>query len=186
MEKKKILVVVDVQNDFIDGALRNEDAIKTVPNIVKKINEFDGKLILVTMDTHEDNYLETNEGIKLPVKHCIKGTDGWNLNHDVENALINAEEKRKIRVNYFEKPTFGSIALAEFLNKAEICKEGELEFEIIGFCTDICVVSNALLIKAAVYDRADVSVVEDCCAGITPETHNAAISTMKMCQINVV
>lgn len=187
MEKKKILVVVDVQNDFIDGSLRNEDAIKTVPNIVKKINEFNGDLILVTMDTHGEDYLKTNEGIKLPVEHCIKGTKGWELNEDVKKAINLAEGRNKgNRVVYFEKPTFGSETLSEFLNTAEICKNGELDIEIIGFCTDICVVSNALLIKAAVYDRATITVDSSCCAGVTPETHNAAISTMKMCQINVI
>lgn len=191
MEKKKILVVVDVQNDFIDGALRNEDAIKTVPNIVKKINEFDGDLILVTMDTHGEDYLETKEGINLPVKHCIKGTSGWKMNEDVKNAIMDAKLDRDIKVIVFEKPTFGSKYLSKFLaHDSEVHGENgedlELNIEFVGFCTDICVVSNALMVKAAVYDHANVSVVENCCAGVTPETHNAAISTMKMCQINII
>ena len=184
---KKILIVVDCQNDFITGSLRNEEAIKAIPNIVNKINEFNGDLILVTMDTHGENYLKTNEGIKLPVEHCIKGTNGWELNEDVKKAINRAEGRNKgNRVVYFEKPTFGSNALAEFLNTAEICKNGELDIEIIGFCTDICVVSNALLIKAATYNRANITVDSSCCAGVTPETHNAAISTMTMCQINII
>ena len=181
MDTNKILVVVDVQNDFIDGSLLNEDAIKTVPNIVTKIDEFNGDLILVTMDTHHENYMTTNEGIKLPVEHCIKDTDGWNLNPLVKSSIEEAE-KRGISVLYFEKPTFGSEALVKFVKGLN----GKLEIEVVGFCTDICVVSNVLLMNAAVYDRADITVISNCCAGVTPESHNAALTTMKMCQINIV
>ena len=104
MEKKKILIIVDVQNDFIDGALRNEDAIKAVPNIVKKIDEFNGDYILVTMDTHSEDYLETNEGKKLPVVHCVKGTYGWKINEDIKKALIAFDLKENKNVMYFYKP----------------------------------------------------------------------------------
>lgn len=183
MEKKKILIVVDGQQDFINGSLRNEEAIKAVPNIVKKINEFNGECIFVTMDTHSDDYLESKEGIALPVKHCIKGTDGWNLNKDIENALINAELNRKINVKYIEKPTFGSFAVCEYL---EYECDGELEVEYVGFCTDICVISNVLMDKALLYDRAEFIVDASCCAGVTPEKHKAALEVMKSCQINVI
>ena len=186
MKSKKILVVIDCQNDFIDGSLRNEEAIKTVPNIVKKINEFNGDYILVTMDTHGDDYLESNEGKKLPVTHCVKSSEGWNLNKDIQKALLRAEGRNDgNRVIYFEKPTFGSKILAEFIEMDEAF-EGELDIEFVGFCTDICVVSNALMIKAVTYDRANISVLKDCCAGVTPESHNAALQTMQMCQINVI
>lgn len=187
MEKKKILIIVDCQNDFITGSLKNEYAIKTVPNIVKKINEFNGDLILVTMDTHGEDYLKTNEGINLPVEHCIKGTNGWELNKDVKKAIGRAEGRNKgNRVVFFEKPTFGSVSLSEFLNNDEICENSELDIEIIGFCTDICVISNALLVKATVYDRANIIVDASCCAGVTNEKHMAALETMKSCQINVI
>lgn len=184
MKAKKILIVIDCQKDFIDGSLRNEDAIKAVPNIVKKINEFNGDYILVTMDTHDANYLETNEGKMLPVVHCIKNTDGWKLNSNIQEAIDNVEN-RNIEVIYFEKPTFGSQSMAEFIEMDEAF-EGELEIEYIGYCTDICVVSNVLMEKALLYDRANITVDASCCAGVTPEKHKAALETMKSCQINVI
>lgn len=192
MEKKKILVVIDCQNDFITGSLRNEDAIKAVPNIVKKIDEFNGDYILVTMDTHSEDYLETNEGKKLPVVHCVQYTEGWQINKDIQDAISRAEGRNDgNKVIYFEKPTFGSVALAEFFemdNKftEEMDKDAELEIEFVGFCSDICVVSNALMVKAVTYNKANITVFKNCCAGVTPESHNAALQTMQMCQINVV
>lgn len=185
MKTKKILIVIDSQNDFITGALRNEEAIKAVPNIVKKINEFDGDYILVTMDTHESNYLETNEGKKLPVVHCVKGTEGWQLQEDIKKMLIEFDAKEGKNVLYFLKPTFGSQAMAECLELDEAF-EGNLDIEYVGFCTDICVVSNVLMEKAILYDRANITVDASCCAGVTPESHKAALTTMKMCQINVI
>ena len=182
MEKKKILVVVDVQNDFITGSLRNEDAIKTVPNIVKKINDFEGDAIYATLDTHGVNYLRTKEGEKLPVKHCIKYTEGWLIEKSVKEALDDAQN-RGIEVKYFEKPTFGS---HDLFCKFRWKPQDEFEVEVLGFCTDICVVSNALAIKTAVYENGNVTVDASCCAGVTPESHKAALLTMKMCQINVV
>lgn len=178
----KILIVVDVQNDFIDGSLCNEEAIKKIPNIVKKIEEFDGDMIFVTRDTHEADYLQTNEGKMLPVVHCVKGTEGWMLNKSVSDALIKKDVGEYCTVEYINKPTFGSIELAEAVKKLE----GKLDIEICGYCTDICVISNAILVKAAVYDRANIKVVEPCCAGVTPQTHFAACKTMQMCQIEVV
>lgn len=182
MHKTKILVLVDVQNDFIDGALKNEDAIKVVPNIVKKAKEFNGDYVFVTRDTHDENYLNTLEGKNLPFVHCVKGTDGWNINSDLAKVLMDKDVREETCVLYFNKPTFGSYALAEAIRAIP----GELDIEICGFCTDICVVSNALLVKAAVYDRAKVKVLGDLCAGVTPESHEAALNTMRMCQIDVI
>lgn len=183
---KKILIIIDCQNDFIDGSLRNEEAMKAVPNIVKKINEFNGDYILVTMDTHENNYLNTNEGKILPVIHCIKDTEGWKLNKDIQKAIQLTEGRNNgNRVIYFEKPTFGSVLLSEFiLLDSEMA--GDLEIEFVGFCTDICVVSNALIVKAATYSRSTIYVDASCCAGVTPEKHKAALETMKSCQINII
>lgn len=183
-DMKKILVLVDVQNDFIDGSLRNEDAIKTVPNIVDYINKFDGDVIYATKDTHDENYLNTPEGKKLPVVHCVNGTDGWQINNEVYRALVKAMD-RDIDLCFIEKPTFGSYNLVDTI--AEDINENarNIEIEICGFCTDICVVSNALLIKAAFYDKANITVLKDLCAGVTPESHEAALTTMQMCQIDV-
>ena len=183
METRKVLAVIDVQNDFITGSLRNEEAIKKVPNIVKKINEFDGDAIFYTMDTHPENYMETNEGKKLPVVHCVKGTEGWQIEDSVMDALTDAD-RRGIKVVRVEKPTFGSYDLVEEIKRVSLW--ADLDIEFVGFCTDICVVSNALLVKAAFYDKARVSVIEDCCAGVTPQTHFAACKTMQMCQIDVI
>ena len=185
MKTKKVLIVIDCQNDFITGALRNEEAIKAVPNIVKKINEFDGDYILVTLDTHDENYLETNEGKMLPVTHCVKGTKGWQLNPDIKDALIYADVYKNQNVMYFNKPTFGSTSMAEFMEFDEAF-DGELDIEYVGFCTDICVISNVLMEKAVLYDRADITVDASCCAGVTPEKNKAALETMKSCQINVI
>ena len=172
---KKVLVVVDMQNDFVDGALGSKEAVGIVPAVAKKINEFDGD-IFVTYDTHFDNYTDTAEGKKLPVPHCIKGTDGWKLNADVERAL---SAKKHTAV---EKNTFGSVDLPAKIKKA--VGKSEFEVELIGLCTDICVVSNALIIKAN-FPEAPISVDSSCCAGVTPEKHDAALETMRSCQIDV-
>lgn len=172
---KKILIVVDMQKDFVDGALGTKEALAIVDNVVKKIEDFDGDLI-VTYDTHGDDYMSTQEGKNLPVPHCIKGTDGWKLDSRVQTALEGREYKA------IEKPTFGSTVLVDYL-KGKYADE-ELDIELIGLCTDICVVSNALLIKASFLD-AVVSVDSSCCAGVTVDSHNAALTTMKMCQVHV-
>lgn len=174
----KILVVVDAQKDFIDGALANPVAQERVQNIVEKIKNFDGDYIFVTRDTHQSDYMSTKEGEKLPIIHCVENTPGWELNEDVAKAL---EAKTGISMHYINKPTFGSNIL---VNEISWLK-GPLNIEIVGFCTDICVVSNALLIKSKVYDRANITVDASCCAGVTPETHIAALETMSKCQINV-
>lgn len=172
---KRILVVVDIQNDFVDGALGTPEAVAIIDNAVNKIKDFDGK-IFVTFDTHFDNYMETSEGKKLPVPHCIKATDGWRLNERISEALFNKG------CTAVEKPTFGSVKLPELI-KAEVGNE-DFSIELIGLCTDICVVSNALLLKAH-FPEKEITVDSSCCAGVTPATHNSALDTMKMCQINV-
>lgn len=172
---KQILVVVDMQNDFIDGALGSADAAAIVDNVVEKINHFDGE-IFVTYDTHQSDYLETREGKYLPVKHCIEGTDGWNLHEKVENAL---KDRKVVK---FVKPTFGSVELVNYLSSEN---EKDIEVTLIGLCTDICVVSNAMLLKAH-FPEMDITVDASCCAGVTQESHNAALVTMQSCQIHVV
>ena len=173
---KRFLVVVDVQKDFVDGALGTAEAVAIVPNVVKKINEFDGE-IFVTYDTHFENYMETSEGKNLPVPHCIKGTEGWELNDNVKNALLDR------KYTEVEKLTFGSVDLPELIGKA--AKDEEFTVELVGLCTDICVVSNALILKAN-YPECEIAVDASCCAGVTPNSHEAALTTMKMCQIKVI
>ena len=173
---KKLLIVVDMQKDFVDGALGSPEAQAIVGNVVNKIDKFDGDII-ATYDTHPENYMETQEGKNLPVPHCIKGTDGWKLDSRVQSAL----DKREYKT--IEKPTFGSTELVEYI-KANYNPQ-EIEIELIGLCTDICVVSNALLIKASFLET-KVSVDASCCAGVTPDSHNAALTTMKMCQVKVI
>ena len=172
----KKLIVVDMQKDFTYGALRNEEAINVIPNVVKKVNEYDGEVIF-TYDTHHENYMETSEGKKLPVVHCVEGTDGWQLVDELE-------EIRKAKgLRSFNKPTFGSVALAEAL-KAENDECGIDEIELIGVCTDICVISNAMLLKAYM-PEVPIKVDGSCCAGVTVESHENALRAMESCQIDV-
>lgn len=172
---KNILVVVDMQQDFVDGALGTKEAAAIVDNVCAKIKAFDGD-IFATYDTHFENYMETSEGKNLPVPHCIKGTDGWQLDAKVQAAL---DEKGFQAV---EKLTFGSVDLPKILGKKY--DTDDLQVELIGLCTDICVVSNALLLKAS-YPEMPISVDAACCAGVTPEKHTAALETMRSCQILV-
>ncbi|MBR3599333.1 MAG: cysteine hydrolase [Lachnospiraceae bacterium] len=165
-----------MQKDFVDGSLGTPEAVAIVPNVVKKINEFDGD-IFVTYDTHFDNYMNTGEGKKLPVPHCIKGTDGWKLDSNVAKALQGKEYTE------VEKITFGSVDLPDLIFKA--AGDEDFSIELVGLCTDICVVSNTLILKAN-YPEKSITVDASCCAGVTPESHNAALTTMKMCQINVI
>ena len=171
---RKILVVVDMQNDFIDGALGTSEALAIVENVKARIREYDQDNIFVTMDTHKPDYLETQEGRNLPVEHCIKGTEGWRIRKDIAKLLPDW--------HVYEKPTFGSVALAK--DMAEIAAKEDIEIEVLGLCTDICVVSNALMLKAYM-PEVKISVDPSCCAGVTPESHEAALKTMQMCQINV-
>jgi len=172
---KKLLIVVDMQKDFVDGALGTKEAVAIVDNVVAKIAAFDGDII-ATYDTHFENYMDTAEGKKLPVPHCIKGTDGWQLDARVQEAL----DKRTF--DTVEKLTFGSVDLPRIV--AERYDTADLEVELIGLCTDICVVSNALLLKAN-FPEMPIAVDAACCAGVTPDTHAAALTTMTMCQITV-
>ncbi len=171
---RKILIVVDMQKDFIDGALGTQEAQAIVGNVVKKIGRYDSKDVYATRDTHQEDYMDTLEGKHLPTAHCIEGTEGWELDAGVAQALEDA-----VIVN---KPAFGSLVLADLLQE-ENDREA-LEIELVGLCTDICVVSNALLLKAAM-PEVEISVDASCCAGVTPESHEAALTTMRMCQIQV-
>ncbi|MBQ3094131.1 MAG: cysteine hydrolase [Clostridia bacterium] len=173
---KRFLIVVDMQKDFVDGALGTPEAVAIVPRVVEKIRAFDGDIV-VTYDTHTEDYLHTAEGAKLPVAHCVKNTDGWTLNAEVAAAL---EGKR---VTTVEKPTFGSTALPTLLS--ELAGDEPFATELCGLCTDICVVSNALLIKAH-FPEQPIAVDASCCAGVTPPTHEAALTTMRMCQIDII
>lgn len=173
-----VLVVVDMQNDFIDGSLGTPEACSIVRPVCEKIKSFEGK-IYVTLDTHQDNYLETFEGKRLPVEHCIQGTDGWILNPLVRDALKGQD------YTFIEKPTFGTTQLGSSLQMLTVENKGDFEIEIIGLCTDICVVSNALMLRAKFPD-VKITVDASCCAGVTPESHAAALTTMKMCQIDVI
>ncbi len=172
---KRFLIVVDMQKDFVDGALGTSEAVGIVPNVVEKIKNFNGEII-VTYDTHLENYMDTSEGKNLPVLHCIKGTDGWQLDASVQTAL----EGREYTV--VEKPTFGSVKLPDVIKQKAL--DEEFSIELIGLCTDICVVSNVLLLKAN-FPEVEISVDSTCCAGVTVNSHNAALQTMKMCQIEV-
>ena len=167
------LIVVDMQNDFIDGALGTAEAQAIVENVAAKIKDFEGTVIF-TRDTHDEHYMETQEGANLPVPHCIKGTAGWEIRAELD-ALRSSPA--------VDKPTFGSVALAHML-----VRENSIEpigsVTLIGLCTDICVISNAMIIKASL---PEIPVIVDaaCCAGVTPESHKNALAAMKMCQIKI-
>ncbi len=175
----RYLIIVDMQKDFVDGTLGTMEACEIVPNVCEKIRSFDGEII-ITQDTHLTNYLDTREGRNLPIQHCIKGTNGWELNSSVYAAI----KGRKDTVpRSIMKPTFGSVELGEYLvDKSHDCDMDEVV--LVGLCTDICVISNALLIKAFL-PEVKVTVDAACCAGVTPESHENALKAMKMCQIDV-
>lgn len=167
----KLLIVVDMQKDFIDGALGSREAKAIVGNVKEKIEAYQaaGEDVIFTLDTHGENYMETQEGKNLPVPHCIKGTEGWELD----------AELKEFQGKRFEKKTFGSTALMEYVQEREY-----ESVELVGVCTDICVISNALLVKAAL-PEVPVLVDSACCAGVTPESHENALNAMKMCHIAV-
>ena len=173
---RKILVIVDVQNDFVNGSLGTPEAVSIIPNLINKIKNWDGDIIF-TKDTHTDNYLKTAEGKKLPVEHCIEGTNGHCINEDVFSAALN---NMKIEFSVLAKRTFGSTALPEIIAGMDI-----ESIELVGLCTDICVISNALILKAH-YSEIPIIVDASCCAGVTPEKHRAALEVMKSCQIDVI
>lgn len=168
----KILIVVDMQNDFIDGTLGTEEAVNIIPGVQEKIKCYKDKGldIIFTRDTHEEDYLGTQEGENLPVPHCIRGTKGWEI-----SSKLDSNDSKVI-----DKITFGSTELAKYIGEKYIIKD--LEIELVGLCTDICVISNALVLKAF-YPEIKIVVDASCCAGVTPQSHNNAIEAMKVCQI---
>ncbi len=172
----KYLIVVDMQNDFITGSLGTKEAEQILSGVIKKVQDYSGTVIF-TKDTHRQDYLNTQEGRKLPVKHCIEGEAGWKLSADLEKL---AKEK-DARIYY--KPAFGSVELAWDLQKAEETEPVE-EIELCGLCTDICVISNALMLKAFL-PEVPICVDAACCAGVTPQSHQNALAAMKMCQITI-
>ncbi len=168
-----ILVVVDMQNDFVDGALGSSAAQAIVPKVVEKIQNFPGT-VLFTRDTHETDYLQTQEGKNLPVPHCIRNTNGWQLCPAVEQLR---------RTEPLDKVTFGSRQLGELLCRMDL-QQAVSSVTLVGLCTDICVISNAMLVKAFL---PEVPVIVDaaCCAGVTPESHQTALDAMRACQIKI-
>lgn len=173
-----VLVVVDMQKDFIDGSLGTKEAVSIVRGVVEKIRRFDGRVI-ATRDTHGEDYLETAEGRNLPVVHCVRDTPGWQLQKEVEEAL---REKADCRI--IDKPTFGSVELGEYVRRLNE-EEPVDKMTLVGLCTDICVISNALLLKAYL-PEVPIEVDISCCAGVTPKSHDQAAEAMKMCQIEIV
>ena len=207
MNAKKILIVIDMQKDFIDGSLGTPEAQAIVENVVGLIDGFDGE-VLYTLDTHFENYMDTLEGKKLPVMHCIRGTEGWQAEPRVLAALKQKDAK------CFEKPTFGSYELVDYVYEAvygvdaaadesagetggknggavstdrltEGKPESAAEITLAGLCTDICVASNAILLRAKLPDTV-IRVKADCCAGVTPASHQAALTTLAMCQMDII
>ena len=172
---RKLLIVVDMQKDFIDGSLGTAEAQAIVEPLVELVKEYSPENIIATRDTHPEHYLETQEGRNLPVVHCVKDTPGWQIDSRVQAAIGEAA--------VIDKPTFGSWQLADRV--AEMAEAEELEITLCGLCTDICVVSNALLLKARLPET-KVRVAAACCAGVTPESHAAALQTMQMCQVELV
>ena len=172
-------IFIDVQKDFIDKALKNEQAIAVMPKLIEfaKARKDVGDKLYATRDTHTKEYLSTLEGKKLPVEHCIEGEDGWMLDDRLMEVLDGC-------CTFINKPTFGSYDLVEVI-KEDIAAGNKIDkINICGFCTDICVVSNALLLRAA-FPNMEITVMQDYCAGVTPETHTAALKTMQMCQIDI-
>lgn len=191
---KKVLVVVDMQNDFITGALGTEEARAITPKVAQYIRDHADKdtVLFFTRDTHDVDYLNTQEGKKLPIPHCLKDTYGWELAPEMEEVIYDTRDKYSDFDTYFpyvsdhiiDKPTFGSIDLQNLLYVLDE-EDGVKEITLLGVCTDICVISNAMLAKATL-PEATVKVIADCCAGVTPDRHNAALEAMDYCQIEIV
>ena len=178
----KVLVIVDMQNDFVTGTLGTKEAQAIVPNVIEKVKhaEENGDTVVFTQDTHESNYMNTKEGRALPVKHCIEGTDGWTIVPELSDFPKNTR--------IFQKNTFGSKNLANFLSDKYIeavSIDDKLKVEFVGLCTGICVISNVLLTKAFI-PEAEIIVDSSCCACVTPESHTNALKAMKMCQIDII
>ena len=169
---RRLLIVIDMQRDFIDGALGTAEARAIVPAVIEKIKGYAPEDVFATRDTHGEDYLNTQEGRYLPVEHCIRGTAGWELDAEIAELIP--------KDHIFDKGTFASTELAEVVK--EIAVRESVELELIGLCTDICVVSNALLLKAML-PEVKISVDPACCAGVTPEKHAAALETLRSCQV---
>ena len=166
---RKCILVIDVQNDFVNGALGTKEAVEMLPRLVEKLQNEKNASLVFTQDTHKDNYLDTNEGKHLPVRHCIKNTEGWQIAPALSEFLDDAK--------IIEKKSFGSTTLPSVVAEYD-------EIELVGLCTDICVISNALLLKAF-FPEKKISVDPACCAGVTPESHKSAIEIMKLCQVDI-
>lgn len=171
---KKLLIVVDMQNDFVTGCLGTKEAREITPVIAKYVRNFDGEVIF-TRDTHNEDYMETQEGKKLPVLHCLEETDGWQIVPQLQK--FSADENR---CRIFDKPTFGSTRLAQFVSE-----NAPEEVQLVGVCTGICVLSNAVLIKAFA-PEIPVKVIADLCACVTPDSHETALKAMETCQIEII
>ena len=181
----KVLVVIDMQKDFIDGTLGTPEAVEIVDKVVERVEKSANETILFTQDTHGEDYLSTPEGKKLPVVHCIAGTAGWEINEKIMTAWQNNSTTKRdttLTNNTFQKPVFGSVALVNYLKAHEATIS---EIELVGICTDICVISNALMIKNTL-PNTKLVVNRALCAGVTPESHERAIGAMEMCQIDVI
>ena len=170
----KVLIVVDMQNDFVDGVLGSKEAVSMIDTAVETITSFDGR-VFYTQDTHGEDYLDTEEGRHLPVVHCIKGSQGWKIHPKIEKALLLKD------ATGIEKSTFGSEKLMGIIEKEVPDVES---ITLIGICTDICVISNAMLAKAH-FQNTPVTVISSACAGVTPESHENALEAMKMCHIEI-
>lgn len=173
---RKILIVIDMQNDFIDGALGTEEAVSITPLVEDKVKNFKSGRLVFTRDSHTEEYMETQEGEYLPVPHCVVDTKGW----QIADSLLPYTKDADI----IDKPSFGSIELAEHV-KALNDEEEIDEIILVGLCTDICVISNAMILKAML-PEVKITVDSACCAGVTPETHQNALEAMKSCQINII
>ena len=184
-ENYRVLVVVDMQNDFITGSLGNEDCEKVVPSVVRVIETGNYDEVVLTRDTHGEDYFKTQEGRKLPVIHTVKGTEGWQMEKDVMDSVT--EKYKKEQITMIDKPSFGSEELAGKIGKLgqEYPEDGRLIVDFVGVCTDICVISNVFLAKAAAGNAA-VRVIERACAGVTKESHKTAIEAMRGCQVEII
>lgn len=179
----KVLLIVDMQNDFIDGVLANDKAKNIVDKIVNHVMSFDGDLILLTQDEHDNNYLQTREGKNLPVPHCITFSDGWKINKKIYDACFNRAEINDVELRTISKSNFS--AGAKLYSAISFAGEQPREIEVCGTCTDICVISNALRLLE-LFPCSKIIVYADLCAGTTEDRHKAALDVMRSCQINVI
>ena len=182
MKNKKCVVdiIVDMQNDFIDGSLGTKEAKEIVPKVVETIKEAANTehAFFATMDTHKKDYAQSREGKALPVEHCIENSAGWEMNKDVEAAILNSDKYILLK-----KGTFGSSILPSVIQSYVDPDEIE-KFRIYGLCTDICVISNAMILRAF-FPEKEIEILSDCCAGVTPESHETALNAMKACQMKI-